>query len=323
MRASGCGGGNTGKPDSAKTFLPEREKISTPVAASFNLNGRDVNIYEYTGLTFNNQSLWTKSLAVTDDTIYFFGTDRSDPVYQTKLRSVHYKGETLSDLKDLDPQADMRDHLMISNGLVYEWRLKGDYKKTGKKGDRPSWHYYDGTQVVPTDLKNMIASIDGSKDVIYDRGKEYWTGTLDKGTLTPGRKVTDIAQIKADKFDFFGISLWADKDGMYIFGTMKNDKGESYNVIRQFSLKDGSLLHAFEGPLNKNSGSWAVTGHCVVLGEKGGTYWVYNKQDGTLMGKGQTKPALTPYLMVPMKNDSILIYREVSGTEVKLYRMDL
>ena len=218
MRASGCGGGNTGKPDSAKTFLPEREKISTPVAASFNLNGRDVNIYEYTGLTFNNQSLWTKSLAVTDDTIYFFGTDRSDPVYQTKLRSVHYKGETLSDLKDLDPQADMRDHLMISNGLVYEFLLKGDYKKKKKKGDRPSWHYYDGTQVVPTDLKNMIASIDGSKDVIYDRGKEYWTGTLDKG---------------------------------------------------------------------------------------------------------QTKPALTPYLMVPMKNDSILSYREVSGTEVKLYRMDL
>ena len=59
---AGCGGGRT--PAKPKSDLPERKKISTPVASSFKVDGRTVNIYEFTGLTFKDQTLWTEKLAV-------------------------------------------------------------------------------------------------------------------------------------------------------------------------------------------------------------------------------------------------------------------
>ena len=107
--ASGCGGGNGGggnggggTPDDPNADLPVRKKISTPVASSFKVDGRTVNIYEYTGLTFKDQILWTDTLVVDGDRIYFFGFDTKDETYRTKLRSVSFKDETLSDLKVLD-----------------------------------------------------------------------------------------------------------------------------------------------------------------------------------------------------------------------------
>ena len=55
---AGCGGaGGGGTPAKPKSDLPERKKISTPVASSFKVDGRTVNIYEYTGLTFKDQTL--------------------------------------------------------------------------------------------------------------------------------------------------------------------------------------------------------------------------------------------------------------------------
>jgi hypothetical protein len=69
-----------------------RKKISTPVASSFKVDGRTVNIYEYTGLTFKDQILWTDTLAVDGDRIYFFGFDTKDETYRTKLRSVSFQG---------------------------------------------------------------------------------------------------------------------------------------------------------------------------------------------------------------------------------------
>ena len=67
--ASGCGGGKGGggTPEDPNADLPMRKKISTPVASSFKVDGRTVNIYEYTGLTFKDQILWTDTLAVDGD----------------------------------------------------------------------------------------------------------------------------------------------------------------------------------------------------------------------------------------------------------------
>ena len=135
--ASGCGGGNGGggTPEDPNADLPVRKKISTPVASSFKVDGRTVNIYEYTGLTFKDQILWTDTLAVDGDRIYFFGFDNKDETYRTKLRSVSFKDETLSDLKVLDERAYWRDKLVVSNGTVYDWHKQGDYKSREKKNE--------------------------------------------------------------------------------------------------------------------------------------------------------------------------------------------
>ena len=157
--ASGCGGGNGGggnggggTPEDPNADLPVRKKISTPVASSFKVDGRTVNIYEYSGLTFKDQILWTDTLAVDGDRIYFFGFDTKDETYRTKLRSVSFKDETLSDLKVLDERAYWRDKLVVSNGTVYDWHKQGDYQSREKKNEASYWHYYDGKTMVPTDF---------------------------------------------------------------------------------------------------------------------------------------------------------------------------
>ena len=320
--ASGCGGsGGGGTPEKPKSDLPERKKISTSVASSFKVDGRTVNIYEYTGLTFKDQTLWTEKLAVDGDRIYFFGFDNKDKTYRTKLRSVSYKDEKLSDLKVLDGRANWRYRLVVSNGTVYDWHKKGDYNSI-KTNSPDCWHYYDGKTMVPTDLRGMtLVPIDQGKDVVYTEGSDYWIGTLDKGKLTKGKKLLSGTEAKKD-----GLSLkgqWADKDGFYLMGYLKNDKGGYYNVVRQFSLKDGKLLQTVEGPPTEESRGFAVTEHRVVLGQKGGIYWIYSKKDGKLLGKAQTEPKLTMEILTPMKNDSILIYRRINRSEAKLYRMDL
>ena len=71
-----------GTPEDPNADLPVRKKISTPVASSFKVDGRTVNIYEYTGLTFKDQILWTDTLAVDGDRIYFFGFDTKDETYR-------------------------------------------------------------------------------------------------------------------------------------------------------------------------------------------------------------------------------------------------
>lgn len=319
MLLAGCGGGG-GTPQKPKSDLPERKKLSTPVAANFKVDGRDVNIYEYTGLIFKDQTLWTETLAVNGDRIYFFGFDNKDKAYRTKLRSVRYKNETLSDLAVLDERATWRYRLVVSNGTVYDWHQKGDYGK--EKNPSPYyWHYYDGKTMVPTNLVMSLTAIDQGKDVIYIQGTDYWTGTLDKGTITKGKKL--FSRVEAGKDGLSIKAQWADKDGFYLMGYRKNDQGEYYNLVRQYSLKDGQLLQTFEGPPSKGGGGYAVTEHRVVLGEEGGKYWIYSKKDGKLLGKGQTEPKLSAEILTPMKNDSILIYRRINRSEAKLYRMDL
>ena len=137
--ASGCGGGKGGggTPEDPNADLPVRKKISTPVASSFKVDGRTVNIYEYTGLTFKDQILWTDTLAVDGDRIYFFGFDTKDETYRTKLRSVSFKDETLSDLKVLDERAYWRDKLVVSNGTVYDWHKQGIIKVVKRKMKLP------------------------------------------------------------------------------------------------------------------------------------------------------------------------------------------
>lgn len=317
---AGCDSGGGGTLGNAQSDLPERGKISTPVAASFNVDGRDVNIYEYTGLTFKDQTLWTKTLAVDGDQIYFFGFDNKDKNYRTKLRSVRFQDETLSDLKVLDERANWRDKLVVSDGTVYDWHSKGDYNQE-EKTSSSYWHYYDGKAMVPTDLGMSLTAIDQGKNVIYVQGPDYWLGTLDKGTFTKEKKLVSVMDVKKD-----GLTIkarWADKDGFYLMGDLKNDKGDYYNVIRQYSLNDGQLLQTFEGPPMKEGRGYAVTEHRVVMGQEGGIYWIYNKKDGKLLGKAQTEPKLTMEILTPMKNDSILIYLRISRSEAKLYRMDL
>ena len=153
------------------------------------------------------------------------------------------------------------------------------------------------------------------------------TGLLDRdpgqrdpyqGEGTPYRRVDQEGWLNIKK-------QWADKDGLYLMGYMKNDKGENQNVVRQYSLQDGQLIQSFEGPLTKEGRGYAVTEHRVVLGQEGGIYWIYRKKDGKLLGKFKTEPKLTMEILTPMKNDSILIYRRISREkgEAKLYRMDL
>ena len=324
--ASGCGGGNGGggTPEDPNADLPVRKKISTPVASSFKVDGRTVNIYEYTGLTFKDQILWTDTLAVDGDRIYFFGFDNKDETYRTKLRSVSFKDETLSDLKVLDERAYWRDKLVVSNGTVYDWHKQGDYKSREKKNEASYWHYYDGKTMVPTDFTGTtLIPIDQGKDVVFTQKRDYWTGILDKGTLTKGKELLTVEAIRKA-----GLNIkkqWADKDGLYLMGYMKNDKGENQNVVRQYSLQDGQLIQSFEGPLTKEGRGYVVTEHRVVLGQEGGIYWIYRKKDGKLLGKFKTEPELTMEILTPMKNDSILIYRRISREkgEAKLYRMDL
>ena len=91
LSLAGClGGGGGGTPGKPKSELPERKKISTPVASSFKVDDRTVNIYEYTGLTFRDQTLWTETLAVDGDRIYFFGFDNKEKNIpdQTPVRQV-------------------------------------------------------------------------------------------------------------------------------------------------------------------------------------------------------------------------------------------
>lgn len=322
--ASGCdkGNGGGGNPDDPNADLPVRKKISTPATSSFKVDGRTVNIYEYTGLSFKDQILWTETLAVDGDRIYFFGFDNKDKTYRTKLRSVSYQDEKLSDLKVLDERADWRYRLAISNGLVYDWHKQGDYKSRGKKNEAAYWHYYDGKTMVPTNLTDMtLIPIDQGKDVVYTQHWDYWTGTLDKGTVTKGKEILPIAEVRKA-----GLSIkkqWADKDGLYLMGYIKNDKGENQNVVRQYSLQDGKLIQSFAGPPTKEGHGYVVTEHRVVLGQEGGIYWIYRKKDGKLLGKFKTEPKLTMEILTPMKNDSVLIYRRISRSEAKLYRMDL
>ena len=322
LSLAGClGGGGGGTPGKPKSELPERKKISTPVASSFKVDDRTVNIYEYTGLTFRDQTLWTETLAVDGDRIYFFGFDNKEKTYRTKLRSVRYQDETLSDLKVLDGRALWRHRLVVSNGTVYDWHKKGDYKTTRDKSPE-FWHYYDGKAMVATNLTGMsLIPIDQEKDVVYTQGANYWIGTLDKGNLTQGKQFLSGEEIRKAPINLK--KRWADKNGLYLMGYTKNDKGEEYNVVRQFSLENGQLLQSFEGPPTKEGRGYAVTEHRVVMGQKGGIYWIYNKKDGKLLGKFKTEPKLTMEILTPMKNDSILIYRRINRDEAKLYRMDL
>ena len=176
--------------------------------------------------------------------------------------------------------------------------------------------------MVPTDFTGTtLIPIDQGKDVVFTQKWDYWTGILDKGTLTKGKELLTVEAIRKA-----GLNIkkqWADKDGLYLMGYTKNDKGEEYNVVRQFSLENGQLLQSFEGPPTKEGRGYAVTEHRVVMGQKGGIYWIYNKKDGKLLGKFKTEPKLTMEILTPMKNDSILIYRRINRDEAKLYRMDL
>ena len=190
-----------------------------------------------------------------------------------------------------------------------------------------SWSQVKSRGVVvlfPTDFTGTtLIPIDQGKDVVFTQKRDYWTGTLDKGTLTKGKELLTAEAIRKA-----GLNIkkqWADKDGLYLMGYMKNDKGENQNVVRQYSLQDGQLIQSFEGPLTKEGRGYAVTEHRVVLGQEGGIYWIYRKKDGKLLGKFKTEPKLTMEILTPMKNDSILIYRRISREkgEAKLYRMDL
>ena len=320
--ASGCGGGGGGETPAQKpkSDLPVRKEISTPVASSFKVDGRTVNIYEYTGLTFKDQTLWTQSLAVDGDRIYFFGFDNKDKEYRTKLRRVHYKDETLSGLAVLDERANWRDRIVVSDGKVYDWHRKGDYSKE-KKSSASFWHYYDGKAMVATDLTTSMTAIGQGKKVVYVAGPNYCLGTLDKGSIIKEKELMPVMEVKKDGFNIKG--HWADKDGFYLMGYLKNDKGENTNMVRQYSLDDGKLLQTFDGPPTKEGHGFAVTEHRVVMGQEGGRYWIYSKKDGKLLGKAQTEPKLTMEILAPMKDDSILIYRRLNRSEAKLYRMDL
>lgn len=318
---AGCGGGGE-----KNAGPPTRQKINTPAVASFKIKDRDVNIYEYTGVDFKDRALWTESLAVTDDSIYFFGMATGKDKGKAQLNRVHYKDEKISDFQTLDPMAFWRNKLLVSGGDVYYYRPNGSYDPEARS-NKANWNFYDGKAVQGTDLTGSMASIDGGKNVIYYNGKDMWaTGTLDKGKITPGQDLVSTADVNQGDINIQ--KVWADQDGFYVAGSVKKDDGKYYMVVRQFDNQKGTLLRTFEGPLTDNSGDSAVTEHFVVFAEKtkgtkGSAFQVYDKKSGTLLGTGTDATVPTGEVMVPMKNDSVLIYSRVNRSEAKLYRMDL
>jgi hypothetical protein len=316
---AGCGGGNPDK--TKKSDLPTRKKISTPIAATFKVKDRESQIYEYTGLTFKDRTIMTEIMGATDNTIYFFGYDPKVKKYTHVLRQIRYKDEKISDMKVIDPRAAWTSRMFISNGTVYDFHKPGDYANEPKgKKSSAYWHYYDGHTMQPTKLFKSVTPINQGKDVVYEHRFAYYSGTLDKGTITEGKKIISMSDVQKDRMIIK--NTWADSDGFYLMGTKKEKDGKYFTLVRHYSM-DGKLLNTFEGPLNDNQGGYAVTEHRVVFGTKDGEFWVYNKKSGELLGKGATNPKLGSKLLVPLKNDCILMLHEVSGLEAKLYRIDL
>ena len=78
--------------------------------------------------------------------------------------------------------------------------------------------------MVPTDFTGTtLIPIDQGKDVVFTQKWDYWTGILDKGTLTKGKELLTVEAIRKA-----GLNIkkqWADKDGLYLMGYMKKRQG--------------------------------------------------------------------------------------------------
>ena len=284
--------------------VPERAEVATEPSFTFKVGDKEIKGYELKGVELTgdddkNHKIRTGAVATMNDEAFFYVD--SEPTLS--LAKVKINGETISDFAIVSDGYSIDE--LCGNGNVIVFRDK----------DR-NLAIYNGRGELNKGGESSISSLFGfpdSNEFYYMDGHELKAANLEGTALASERVIINLEPF--ENANNLSVELLAaEGDTIYLVSEVKNDNG--YTPILLAIDKEGKELRRFEG-LEESPRGWAITNNYVIHSASDGTFRVYDKTSGKLLGDAHAD--LRPFTMTTIKGNDVLVFDDRAH---KLYRID-